>query len=337
MKFMNTCVESDQAFFIYLATNLPHWPLYVPDFHRTPYSHLSHARASFFGIITSIDDNMSRLDTYLLRKDLFNNIILIFMSDNGGTIGVLVYNAGMRGRKGDLTDGGHRVPCFYRWPAADLPEGKDCHTPSQIQDILPTLVAQCDLTTPESFSCDGQNLMPLLQETSSAEFNDRKLVVQFSRKPHEVQRGEAAIIWDKWRLVRGKELYDIHVDPAQTNDLSAVNPEIVDTLNAYYTEWWDSVEASVRRPRAFPVGGEKSRRIDLCPFHWVAYDGDGVNNHTLQASVRIGACIIGTWYILVEKAAEYIIELCRWPPEAKTNITEGLPEYKAEDDFSPKG
>jgi len=193
------------------------------------------------------------------------------------------------------------------------------------------------LTTPESFSCDGQNLMPLLQGTLSAEFNDRKLVVQFSRKPHEVQRGEAAIIWDKWRLVRGKELYDIHVDPAQTNDLSAVNPEIVDTLNAYYTEWWDSVEASARRPRAFPVGGEKSRQIDLCPFHWVAYDGDGVNNHTLQASVRIGACIIGTWHILVEKAAEYIIELCRWPPEAKTNITEGLPEYKAEDDFFPEG
>ena len=64
------------------------------------------------------------------------------MTDNGGTAGVPVFNAGLRGKKTEYYDGGHRVPCFVRWPAGGL-KAREVSTPSQVQDIMPTLLEFC--------------------------------------------------------------------------------------------------------------------------------------------------------------------------------------------------
>jgi len=69
-------------------------------------------------MVANIDDNVGRLEAFLTKTGLRENTILIFMSDNGGVVGIKLYNAGMSGGKTSLLDGGHRVPCFMRWPAA---------------------------------------------------------------------------------------------------------------------------------------------------------------------------------------------------------------------------
>ena len=82
------------------------------------------------------------------EQRLSDNTILIFMTDNGGTVGVPVFNAGMRGHKMELYDGGHRVPCFIRWPAANLGSPRDIGELTEAQDLLPTLIDLCGLKVP---------------------------------------------------------------------------------------------------------------------------------------------------------------------------------------------
>ena len=146
MKWMRSCAERKEPFFCYLATNAPHGPLFVPDRYREPYRQRPRAVASFFGMIANIDENVGNLDAFLRETGLRDTTLLIFMTDNGGTAGVNVYNAGMRGRKIDLYDGGHRVPCFVRWPAGNLGSPRDIGELTQCQDILPTLIDLCGLT-----------------------------------------------------------------------------------------------------------------------------------------------------------------------------------------------
>src|SRR5690606_30892421 len=105
-------------FFTYLALNAPHGPFDAPAEEEKFY----HEKvkdpkvASFFGMIGNIDRNMARLNDWLVRTNLRDNTLLIFMTDNGSAAGATFYNAGMRGEKGSNYDGGHRVPCFIRWP-----------------------------------------------------------------------------------------------------------------------------------------------------------------------------------------------------------------------------
>jgi len=129
VRWMRGCAERKEPFFCYVPLNAAHSPLFVPDKYREPYRGQPRNVASFFGMIANIDENMGKLDVFLRECGLRENTILIFMTDNGGTVGVNVFNAGMRGRKIDLYDGGHRVPCFLRWPAGKLRPAGDVAVP----------------------------------------------------------------------------------------------------------------------------------------------------------------------------------------------------------------
>ena len=161
MKWMRAQAAARQPFFCYLPTAAPHAPLFVADKYREPYKSQTRKVASFFGMIANIDENMDRLDAFLRETGLYDNTILIFMTDNGGTAGVPVFNAGMRGQKMDLWEGGHRVPCFIRWPAGKLRPPGDIAELTEVQDILPTLVDLCRLRKPAKAQFDGLSLAGL--------------------------------------------------------------------------------------------------------------------------------------------------------------------------------
>ena len=72
--------------------------------------------AKFYGMISNIDDNFGKLLARLKEWGLERDTLVIFMTDNGGTVGVPVFNAGMRGGKTTPYNGGTRVPAFWRWP-----------------------------------------------------------------------------------------------------------------------------------------------------------------------------------------------------------------------------
>src|SRR5262249_27458682 len=115
MSWIKERRQKDEPFFVYLATNAAHGPHWVPDKYKRPYE--GKGPAAFFGMIANLDENLGRLDAFLRDQGLWDNTLLIYMNDNGGTAGVNVYNAGMRGRKTEYYEGGHRAVCFTRWPA----------------------------------------------------------------------------------------------------------------------------------------------------------------------------------------------------------------------------
>jgi arylsulfatase A-like enzyme len=102
--------------------------------------------------------------------ELEENTILVFMTDNGTSAGVDFengilakgYNAGMKGKKGSMYEGGHRVPFFIRWHGSEITAGKDINELTAHIDILPTFVDMLDLKMPQQVNFDGTSLQSLL-------------------------------------------------------------------------------------------------------------------------------------------------------------------------------
>lgn len=95
----------------------------------------------------------------------------------------------MRGRKTQYYEGGHRVPCFVRWPSGGLRAPANVGLPTQIQDLLPTLIDLCSLKTPLNTRFDGASLAALLKDPQ-ATLPDRMLVVQYGQTP---QAGDCCV------------------------------------------------------------------------------------------------------------------------------------------------
>src|SRR5207237_7784120 len=94
------------------------------------------------------------------------NTLVIFLTDNGGTFGVKLFNAGMRGGKVTPYEGGTRVPSFWRWPAA-FNGGVDCAALTAHIDVFPTLaeIAGAERRTDAKKQVEGRMLLALLKNT----------------------------------------------------------------------------------------------------------------------------------------------------------------------------
>lgn len=296
MTWMRRCSERKEPFFAYIATNAPHGPLFVPDRYRAPYRHLPRNVASFFGMLANIDENLGKLEAMLQETGLRRDTILVFLTDNGGTAGVPIFNAGMRGRKIALYEGGHRVPCFVRWPAGGLRPPGNVETLTTCLDLLPTLADLCGIRLPSKATFDGLSLARLLRGEDDR-LTDRMLVIQFSRMDRpEPRRGDAAVLWNRWRLVNGTELYDLRSDPGQARNVAAQHPEVVRRMNDHYDLWWSGVAPEVNDFSMIHVGADAENPILLSACDWQ----DVFLDQSRQ--VRAGESKNGAWGIAVDRA-----------------------------------
>jgi len=305
MSWMQTQAIAKRPFFTYIATNTPHMPLWSPESHAHLYEGKADANvAAFFAMIANLDDNIGRLDRWLKENQLFEDTIVVFLTDNGGTVGRSVFNAGMRGYKSSHYEGGHRVPCFLRWPGGAIESDLEISTPTQVQDILPTLLDLCDLSA-RGAKFDGTSLVPLVRKKP---FSDRMLIVQFGLRDRPVKY-DAAVIWKQWRLQKGTELYDIDADRAQKVDVAAQHPEIVARMRAYYDAWWARLEPGFSQPVLMLLGTSKQNPVMLTSIDWWEVDADNIN----FVSRAVGGPRGGVWHVDVRAAGRYRIELRRWP------------------------
>ena len=313
-----------EPFFCYLPLAAAHGPLFVPDRYRTPYRTQKPAIASFFAMIANIDENLGRLDAFLRANGLHENTILIFMTDNGTATGDPVFNAGMRGKKISLHEGGHRVPFFIRWPAGKLRAAGDVTALTQVQDVLPTLLELCGAPPPATAKFDGTSLAGLLRDPA-ATLPDRKLTIQFSRmNDPRPKPGDAVVLWRRWRLVADQELYDLGTDPAQAHNVIAQFPEVANALRAHYTNWWTGVAPRVHEISPIHLGSTHENPTQLSPCDWVDVFLDQ------QAQVR-RTKKNGAWALFIEHAGEYEFSLRRWPVETDAPITAAMPAYQGVD------
>jgi arylsulfatase len=313
IKWMGERHKKGEPFFCYLPLNAPHGPLLCPAEYEKLYAgRVPPNVAKFYGMIANIDDNFSRLEAFLKETGLRDNTILIFMTDNGGTAGVKTFNAGMRGGKTTYYEGGHRVPCFVRWPAGQLRAPGDVQAPTQIQDLLPTLIELCGLPKPANASFDGTSLAGLLRGKADA-LPDRMLVVQYGQIP---KKWDSCVIWNQWRLVHGKELYDIKTDHGQAKDVAAQHPDVAARMRAHYEEWWSRVESRLDEFVPISIGSDKENPVALTSSDWQNIYADNPGH----VRSGVGGPRGGPWAIKVERDGEYKIELRRWPREADTAL-----------------
>jgi arylsulfatase B len=312
MAWMRERKERGEPFLCYLPTNAPHAPHVVDDRYSAPYQGRQRP-AKFFGMIANIDENIGRLESFLSETGLRDNTLVIFMTDNGGTAGVNVYNTGMRGRKTQYYDGGHRVPCFVRWPRGILSGGHDIAVPTQNQDLLPTLIELCGLQPPPDAGFDGVSLAGLLKGTR-AELPDRMLIVQYGQI---LQKWDCAVIWSSWRLVKGEELYDIVADPGQETDVAGRRADVVAKMRAHYEHWWAGIEPRLGEYVATSLGSGHQDPVPLTSSDWQDIYSDNAG-HVRQAA---GGPQGGEWNVEIERAGEYEFALRRWPPELDLPLT----------------
>ncbi|MBM3333954.1 sulfatase-like hydrolase/transferase, partial [Candidatus Sumerlaeota bacterium] len=344
MRWMREQAQSGRPFFCYLPTAAPHGPHFVPASYREAMEAAAAKAAPpklqvaareqltrYLAMIANIDENMGRLETFLRETGLRENTIVVFLTDNGSTFGPRYFNVGMRSGKTTLWEGGHRVPCFIRWPAGRLRSPGDVAGLAQVQDLLPTLLDLAGVKAPANAQFDGISLAGALRGTAQMPL-DRTLIVQFSRMDHqEPERGDACVMWRRWRLVQDKELYDLTADPAQERNVIAEHPDIAARLRAYYASWWETVAPRLNEPQRVIIGHDAEPRSQLSPCEW----RDSFLDQGAQ--VRRGERRNGVWYLEVARAGEYEFELRRWAREREAPLSAGLPPKKITDGEFPAG
>lgn len=314
----------EQPFFVYLCTNAPHGPMHAPEEKSRPYQELGTGLANFYGMIGNIDDNVGRLRHYLRENDLEENTIFIFTTDNGTSSGANVFNDEMRGRKGSEYDGGHRVPFFIHWPAGGLVGGRDVSTITSYVDIVPTLLDLCGVPAPAAIRFDGQTVRPLLYNDSSVAWPDRIIVTDSQRVRDPIKWRKSAVMTDQYRLINGKELYDIRVDRSQKSDIAPEHPGVVKRLQAFYDEWWAELEPTFAQTTEIYLGHPEAQSVRMTAHDWIA-DGSTPWN---QRAIRNGERrenLTGYWAVKIIEAGDYEVELRRWPREVDKPITASLP------------
>lgn len=325
IKWMDQMNEEQQPFFVYLPTNSPHGPFYALQEDYAYYKDKveDSSTAAFLGMIKNIDKNFGRLDQWLSEKHLKNNTIIVVMNDNGGTGGVNVFNAGMRGKKGDNYDGGHRAACFIRWPDGNIGAPRTITHTSEIQDLLPTFIDLLDLEIASSHHFDGESLKKLLLNPKLKSASDRMFVVQYGGavKPTKYY---SCVVWNSWRLVGDKELYDISKDPGQQNNIANRYPKVFNKMLAFYNNWWAKVAPGINDYVPIVVGSDKENPVVLTSDFWA--DSAYVNTQWKVAQAA-GEKEGGVWNLNVEKSGTYEISLSRWPFHLDRKMTLRGPEY----------
>ena len=335
LSWMEQCHRRGDPFLAYVATNAPHGPLWVPDQYRRPYlGAVERHEASFFGMISNIDENLGRLEAFLQDQGLCDNTILIFMTDNGTATGQDVFNAGMRGKKASLYDGGHRVPFFVRWPNGGVSGGRDVRGLTRGTDLLPTLIELCGLEGEDGLMFDGQSLASALQSSEDIP-TDRMAVVQYGHSNEGIwgytERNQAAVLWRQWRLVNGAELYDVQTDVGQERDVAPSHPEVVKRMLDHYEEWWDGVNGNLETYQPLTIGSARENPMRLCSCDWAWVYADNQQN--------IRGCVMdsGTWHVQVAADGLYSLTLRRWPEESGLGISAPAPVMQGVDGTFPEG
>jgi len=320
LKFIE--VNKNRPFFCYVPTNAPHGPYNVADKYSKPYRDkgVKDSQANFYGMIANIDENMGRLMRRLKELELEENTILIFMTDNG-TSGS--YAGGMRGKKGSEYEGGHRVPFFICWPGGGLKGPRDIDRLSAHIDVLPTLIDLCGLKKPAGIKFDGSSLFPLLKGEAS-EWPDRTMLVHSQRIEHPEKWRKSAVMTQRWRLINGKELYDIQADPVQKNDIADANLETIEKLRRSYERWWADLSKDFDKYCEIVIGSDKQN-----PTRLMSHDWHGPKVPWNQGAIRNGMQANGFWAVEIQRDGMYEFELRRWPKEVDAPINKAIAGGKA--------
>jgi arylsulfatase A-like enzyme len=206
-------------------------------------------RHTYAAMITDLDTQVGRIVTALKQKNMLDNTLIIFSSDNGGATSALfatgarspeeraesggvelgakppASNGSLRGGKGSLHEGGVRVPTIFYWPTKLKPS--IVNEPLDIVDVMPTVLALAGAKGSPDHPFDGKDIWPTLAENQPSPHEDVLINVEAFRGA--IRKGNWKLV--KIALIPGKtELFDLAKDPGEKNNVANQFPEVVNDL-----------------------------------------------------------------------------------------------------------
>ncbi|MCB1103147.1 MAG: sulfatase-like hydrolase/transferase [Opitutaceae bacterium] len=269
----------DEPWFCLLPFNVPHLPFQAPDglYEKYRARGCHAALAAVYAMNESADQAVGRVLAHLARLGLADNTVVTFMSDHGPN--TPRYNAGLRGIKGCLHEGGVRVPFFVRWPG-HIPAGSRLTQPAADIDLVPTLLGLAGLAPPPEVTLDGVNLAESWCSGGATPGPERLLFGYFENTGTVRTPTHRLLIPADARA----ELYDLAHDPGETMNLLAgqgQNPAdlaLAQELRTAYETWAQDVGAGKTDRPAIPVGHRQAPVVDVRSL-----DVDG-----MTGSLRLG-------------------------------------------------
>jgi arylsulfatase A-like enzyme len=258
--------HKDEPFFLYL----PHFGVHAP--HQAKEDLIAkfkpkppaggHYDPTYAAMIYSVDESVGRIVALLDELKLADNTLVIFSSDNGGVGGYqregikrersVTDNAPLRGGKGMLYEGGHRVPYIFRWPGK-IPKSASTDVPIISVDFYPTLLEIAGAKAPPNCPLDGVSYLKVLTSGGKEKLNRDAMYWHF---PGYLGAGEGAwrttpagaIRSGDWKLLEffedGRlELYNLRDDLSEKNNLAAKMPDKASELHARLVAWRQELKA----------------------------------------------------------------------------------------------
>jgi arylsulfatase A-like enzyme len=227
--------QRKDPFMLSVHFTAPHWPWEGPEDEALAKT-LKDSRhrdggtlATYAQMVRSLDANVGRILAALDRRGLSDNTIVVFTSDNGGERFSDTWP--FVGAKGELLEGGIRVPVLVRWPKRIAP-GSRSEQVLISMDWLPTFVAAADGTSSAEIEADGMNLLPVL--TGAQPGRPRELFWRFKASEQAAVRD---VNWKYLKMTDREYLFDVAVDPRERSDLKRKHPDIFARLKTRFAEW----------------------------------------------------------------------------------------------------
>lgn len=223
--------EKDEPFFLFLSYNAPHFPIQPPkewiEKVRSRGGNVSEGRVRNIAFVEHLDHEIGRVMAALDEVGLRDDTVVVFASDNGGSLPHFQNNDPWRGGKQDHFEGGIRIPMMIRWPAV-VEAGRVAEYPGLLFDLFPTFLELAGLASPADL--DAVSLCPLLR----GEEMERERELYFVRREGNMKhRGQSyqALIQGEWKLLQNHpfefhQLYHLGRDLYEKEDVSNKNPKV---------------------------------------------------------------------------------------------------------------
>lgn len=226
--------HSDAPFFLYLAYNAPHTPLQAPEKYLKRFGSIQdEKRRAYAAMVNAMDDGIGGVLDAIGRLKLREKTLVFFLSDNGGPERSNASNNGpLRGQKGDVYEGGIRVPFIVSWPG-NIPEGTTYERPVISLDVTCTALELAG--APADSKLDGVNLVPHLSGENQGAPHQALFWRKENGEEWAVRAGSLKLL--KERASETLRLYDLAVDIGETTDLFSIRPDAAGELKSMYASW----------------------------------------------------------------------------------------------------
>ncbi|MEM7231281.1 MAG: sulfatase-like hydrolase/transferase [Planctomycetota bacterium] len=229
--------NSKRPFFLFVSFTASHGPNQPRSSDADRISHISpKKRRDHCGLTVALDDNVGRILRCLEEQGYDKNTLVVYTNDNGGATHTGARNNPLSGRKGELREGGVRVPMAMRWPGK-IQAGSVIGDPVIALDFAPTFLTLGGVELRDDMKLDGVNLVDRVRGKTPS-LPKRTF---YWRKAGS--KGHRALRDGNWKLVHRRkigaapQLFDLSKDISESNDLAASKKDVVDALMKKLDVW----------------------------------------------------------------------------------------------------